>query len=222
MENAGIDLFEAMSTLRAVRRLRTDPVPDDVLRKVLTAATWAPNGGNRQGWRFLAVRNAETKRALRELYLPIWTGYENAHKPAIAKLPEPERTRMEKTYATARHLGEHFHEAPVIVVACVHIPDLAITDAQLDRPSVVGGGSIYPAVQNLMLACRAFGLGATLTTLLCMEEPKVKELLGIPRENWATAAHVPIGYPQGKGHGPLNRKPIEKVTFADRWDNPLF
>jgi nitroreductase len=221
MENAGIDLFEAMSTLRSVRRLRTDPIPDDVLRKVLTAATWAPNGGNRQPWRFVAVRKPETKRALRDLYLPIWTGYENAHKPTIAKLPEPERTRMEKTYATARYLGEHLHEAPVIVVVCVHIADLAITDAQLGRPSVVGGGSIYPAVQNLLLACRAFGLGATLTTLLCLEEPKVKQLLAIP-DDWATAAHVPIGYPQGRGHGPLTRKPIEKVAFGDRWDSPLF
>jgi nitroreductase len=221
MENAGIDLFEAMSTLRSVRRLRSDPVPDDLLRKVLTAATWAPNGGNRQPWRFLVVRNAETKRTLRDLYLPHWTTYENAHRPAVAKLPEPERSRMEKTFATARHLAEHIHEAPVIVVVCVHLPDLAITDAKLGRPSVVGGGSIYPAVQNLLLACRAYGLGATLTTLLCIEEPKVKELLAIP-ENWATAAYLPIGYPQGRGHGPLTRKPIDKVSFLDRWDSPLF
>ena len=221
MENAGIDLFEAMSTLRAVRRLRTDPVPDDVLRKVLTAATWAPNGGNRQPWRFIAIRQGDIKQQLRDLYLPIWTAYENAHRPAVAKLPEPERSRMEKTFATARHLAEHIDEAPVIVVVCVHLPDLAITDAKLGRPSVVGGGSIYPAVQNLLLACRAYGLGATLTTLLCIEEPKVKELLAIP-ENWATAAYVPIGYPQGRGHGPLTRKPIDKVSFLDRWDSPLF
>jgi len=86
MENAGIDLFEAMSTLRSVRRLRSDPVPDDLLRKVLTAATWAPNGGNRQPWRFIVVRNAETKRTLRDLYLPHWTTYENAHRPAVAEL----------------------------------------------------------------------------------------------------------------------------------------
>jgi nitroreductase len=221
MENAGIDLFEAMSTLRSVRRLRKDPVPDDLLRKVLTAATWAPNGGNRQPWRFIVVRDPETKTTLRDLYLPHWTAYENAHRPAIAKLPDAERTRMERMYATARHLAEHIHEAPIIVVVCVHIPDLAITDAKLGRPSVVGGGSIYPAVQNLLLACRAFGLGATLTTLLCLEEPKVRERLGIP-ESWATAAHVPIGYPEGRGHGPLMRKPVNKVAFLDRWDRPLF
>src|SRR5882724_4345828 len=155
MENAGLDLFEAMSTLRSVRRLRPDPIPEDVLKKVLTAATWAPNGGNRQGWRFIVVRDPEKKKALRDLYLP----------------------------------------------------HLAITDAKLGRPSIVGGGSIYPAVHNLMLACRSFGLGATLTTLLCMSEPQVRELLSIPND-YATAAYVPIGYPQGKGFGPLSRKPV--------------
>ncbi|MBI2964227.1 MAG: nitroreductase family protein [Deltaproteobacteria bacterium] len=221
MENAGIDLFEAMSTLSSVRRLRQDPIPDDVLRRILTAATWAPSGGNRQGWRFMVVKDPQTKRRLRDLYLPHWTAYESAHRPTLATLPEPERSRMTRNYDTARHLAERIHEAPVIVVVCVHLPDLAITDAKLDRPSVVGGGSIYPAVQNLLLACRAFGLGATLTTLLCMSEPKVRELLAIPGD-WATAAYVPIGYPEGRGHGPLSRKPVEKVTFRDRWDTPLF
>lgn len=221
MEPAGIDLFEAMSTLRSVRRLRKDPIPDDLLRKILTAATWAPNGGNRQGWRFIAVRDPKTKETLRDLYLPHWTTYENARRPTLAKLPEPARSRMERLYDAARHLAEHIHDAPVIVVVCVHIPDLAITDAKLDRPSVVGGGSIYPAVQNLLLACRAFGLGATLTTLLCFEEAKVRDLLAIP-EGWATAAYVPIGYPEGRGHGPLSRKPVEQVSFRDRWDTPLF
>src|SRR5689334_24916213 len=124
--------------------------------------------------------------------MPIWTAYENAHRPGVASLPEPERTKVGKMYDSARHLGEHYHEAPVIIVVCVRLADLAITDAKLSRPSVVGGGSIYPAVQNLMLACRANGLGATLTTLLCAEEPKVKELFGIP-DDYATAAFVPIG-----------------------------
>jgi nitroreductase len=220
-QKAGIDLFEAMSTLRAVRRLRSDPIPDDLLRRVLTAATWAPSGGNRQPWRFIAVRDGDRKKILRDLYLPHWTAYEDALRPTLEKLAEPERSRMQRTYDTARHLAEHIHEAPVIVVVCVHIPELAITDAKLGRPSVVGGASIYPAVQNLMLACRALGLGATLTTLLCLEEAKVRELLAIP-ENWATAAHVPIGYPTGKGHGPLTRKPIEKVSYLDRWDQPLW
>ena len=216
-----MDLFEAMSTLRAVRKLKPDPVPDDLLKKVLTAATWAPNGGNRQGWHFIVVKDPDKKKTMRDLYLPIWTAYENGHRPSVQKLPEPERTKVGRMYDNARWLGEHFHEAPVIIVVCVHPADLAITDAKLDRPSVVGGGSIYPAVQNLMLAARAHGLGTTLTTLLCGVEPKVRELLSIPND-WITAAHIPIGYPQGKGFGPLNRKPIGEVTSLDGFGKPLF
>src|SRR5438270_12045006 len=201
---AEISLFEALRTCRTVRRLRPDPVPDELLRKILTAATWAPSGGNRQPWRFLVVRDAERKRQLRELYLPLWRTFSQAYTAHLSGLPAEARARQERMVGSADHLAEHFHEAPVIVVVCVHIPELAITDAGLDRPSVVGGASIYPAVQNLMLACRAFGLGATLTTLLCLEEPKIRDLLAIP-ENWATAAYVPIGYPTGKGYGPLTR-----------------
>src|SRR2546422_11603457 len=111
MENAGIDLFEAMSTLRAVRRLRTDPVPDDVLRKVLTAATWAPNGGNRQPWRVIAIRKADNKQQPRDLYLPIWTTYGKAHKPAIAQPARPQRSRMEKNYGPGRPPREDPPEA---------------------------------------------------------------------------------------------------------------
>ena len=97
---------------------------------------------------------------------------------------------------------------------------MAITDAKLDRVSVVGGGSIYPSVQNAMLACVAEGLGCTLTTLHCLREDEVKKLLGIP-DGWATAALVPIGYPVGKGHGPITRQPPAQLayrnTFGTSW-----
>jgi nitroreductase len=97
---------------------------------------------------------------------------------------------------------------------------MAITDAKLARPSVVGGASVYPAVQNLLLACRAEGLGCVLTTLLCQVEPEVRELLAIP-DPWYTAAAVPIGYPLGKGHGPLSRKPVAKMVFGDQWGEAI-
>ena len=93
---------------------------------------------------------------------------------------------------------------------------MAITDANLDRPSVVGGGSVYTAVANVMLACRAEGLGCVLTTLLCLREKEVKALLGIPDE-WGTCAHIPIGYPVLKGHGPITRRPLGKLTYRDQW-----
>jgi nitroreductase len=218
---ADVELFEAMRTCRTVRRLRSDPIPDELLRKVLTAATWAPSGGNRQPWRFLVVRDTGGKRRLKELYLPLWKGFAEAYAArAMAGSPES-RARTERMLRAADHLAEHFDEAPVIVVVCVHMSELAITDAGLDRPPVVGGASIYPAVQNLILACRGVGLGAALTTLLCMKEPEVRELLAIPK-GWATCAHLPIGFPSGKGHGPVVRRPVEAVTFLDRWDQPLF
>lgn len=221
MEHAGIDLFEAMSTLQASRRLRPDPVPKALLHKVLTAATWAPSGGNRQPWRFIAVEDKALKTKFKDMYLPHWRGYETAGRPAAEALEEPARSRALRMYDSARHLAEHFDEAPVIVVVCVHLPSLAITDLKLDRPPVVGGASIYPAVQNLMLACRAVGLGATLTTLLCRNEPEIKQMLAMP-DDFGTAAFIPIGYPTGKGYGRISRKPVEDVSFGDRWGKKLF
>jgi nitroreductase len=109
----------------------------------------------------------------------------------------------------------------VIAAFCFHPERLTITDAQLGRPSVVGGASLYPAVQNLLLACRAEGLGCVLTTLLCAREKEVRALLEIP-EPWATCAFVPIGWPVGGGHGPLTRRPVEQAVFADRFGDPLF
>jgi len=216
-----MDLLEAMRTCRTVRRLRPDPVPDELLRRVLTAATWAPSGGNRQPWRFVVVRDQALKTRLKELYLPLWQTFSEAYASRLRAVAPASRAGTERMLRSADHLARHFDEAPVIVVVCVHVPDLAITDAGLDRPPVVGGASIYPAVQNLMLACRDAGLGAALTTLLCMKEPEVRTLLGIP-DGWATCAHLPLGYPAGRGHGPLERKPVERVAFLDHWDRPLF
>lgn len=216
-----IGLFEAMSTCRTLRRLRPDPIPDDLLRKVLTAATWAPSGGNRQPWRFVVVGDRERKKRLRDLYQPAWREFSKPYRARLAALPETARAQVERRIGSGDHLASHFDDVPVIVVVCVRIADLAITDAGLDRPSVVGGASIYPAVQNLLLACRGVGLGAALTTILCRHEAEVKQLLGIP-DGWATCAHVPVGYPAGAGHGPVSRAPVEETTYRDRWGEPLF
>jgi nitroreductase len=214
---AEIDLFEAMRTCRTIRRLRPDPVPDDLLRRVLTAATWAPSGGNRQPWRFVVVRDAGRKKALKDLYLPLWERFSAAYAARFTT----DSAAARRMLGAADHLARHLDEAPLIVVVCAQMAELAITDAGLDRPPVVGGASIYPAVQNLMLACRGVGLGAALTTLLCMKEPEVCALLGIPY-GWATCAHLAVGFPEGRGHGPLARKPVEAVVFLDGWDRPLW
>jgi nitroreductase len=117
------------------------------------------------------------------------------------------------------YLATHFADSPIILVFCFNPEEMAITDAKLDRVSVVGGASIYPAVENLLLACRTEGLGCTLTTLLCAHEPQVRELLAIPQP-WGTAAAIPIGYPIHRGHGPISRRPVAELTFTDSWGIP--
>ncbi len=218
---AGVDLYEAASTTRAVRRLRPDPIPEDVLRRVLRAATWAPSGGNLQPWHVIAVRDPVRKQKLAELYRGLWSDYAAQRRTLIGPLPDAMRAPAERALEAGDYLAEHMGEAPVINVFCFHPERLHITDAHLGRPSVVGGASLYPAVQNLLLACRAEGLGCVLTTLLCSREKEVRELLEIP-EPWATAAFVPIGWPVGGGHGPLTRRPLEQVVFGDRFGEALF
>lgn len=215
-----IGLYEAMSTTRAVRRLRPDPVPEPVLRRVIAAATWAPTGGNTQPWRIVAVRDAQTRRRLQELYVGPWQDYSAQHRAGLEGAPAEVVAKQERMLDAADHLARHLHEAPVILVFCFDPRRMAITDAGLDRPSVVGGGSVYPAVQNVLLACRAEGLGCTLTTLLCTCEAEVKALLSIP-EPWGTCAFVPIGWPASKGHGPLSRRPVAKMAYADAWGTEL-
>lgn len=218
---AGHDLYEMMSTLRAVRRLRPDPIPADVLERVLQAACWAPTGGNLQPWRIIVVRSDEGRRALADLYGPEWHTYTEFGRRRLEKqvASDEVRARTERTYAAGDYLADHLAEAPAILLFVADPAQMAITDKNLDRISMVGGGSVYTAVQNAMLACRAEGLGCTLTTLHCIREPEVKEALGIPHD-WATLAMVPIGYPVGQGHGSITRRPPSELCFADTFGTP--
>jgi len=211
-----MDIYDAMSTLRAVRRLKPDPLPEGVLHRILQAAAWAPSGGNVQPWRVVVVRETEKRRAVGDLYRPQWAKYSAGARSNLAQLSGEVLAKQERMLAAADYLGEHMGDAPAILVFCFNPDHMAITDADLGRPSVVGGGSVYPAVENAMLACRAEGVGCTLTTLLCFCEEEVKALLDIP-EGWYTCAFLPIGYPQLRGHGPISRRPVEKLAFADSW-----
>lgn len=205
-----LDVYEAMSTLRAVRRLKPDPVPSDVLGRVLQAAAWAPTGGNVQPFRIVAVEAAPAKAEIGALYKEEWAKYTAAMRGA------EKGTAPEKMLRAGDYLANHMAETPAILIFCFNANHMAITDANLDRPSVVGGGSVYTAVQNVMLACRTEGLGCVLTTLLCFREKEIKTLLDIP-DPWGTCAHIPIGYPVLKGHGPITRRPINKLVYSDRW-----
>ncbi len=214
-----IDLFEAMSTLRAVRRLRPDPIPDDVLERVLQAACWAPTGGNTQPWKVIVITDPDTKAGLQAVYQPEWESYSAASKKRYAaKTGEVPATTL-RIFDAGDYLAEHLHEAPAILMFCANPEMMAITDAGLDRVSLIGGASVYPAVQNAMLACVAEGLGCTLTTLHCFREPEVKALLGVP-DSWATAAMIPIGYPVGGGHGPITRKGPGIMAASETFDQP--
>lgn len=212
------DLYEAMSTLRAVRKLRPDPIPDDVLERVLQAACWAPTGGNQQPWRVVVVTDPERKSTLQAIYRPEWQRYAVRYLERVASLPPDEFAKSERTIAAGNHLADHLHEAPAILMFCADPTAMAITDAKLDRVSMVGGGSVYPAVQNAMLACVAEGLGCTLTTLHCLHEADVRAALDIP-EGWATVAMVPIGYPVGRGHGPITRRPPATLAYRETFGN---
>jgi len=213
------DLYDMMSTQRAIRRLRPDPIPDDVLARIMQAAAWAPSGGNQQPWRMVMVAAPAPKARLGELYAKRWARFADIYRQRFAAAPPEERARHERTIAAGDHLAAHFGDCPVVAIACFNPDLMAITDARQDRVSVVGGGSVYPAVQNFLLACRAEGVGSVLTTLLCQDEAAVKALLEIP-DDWYTAAALPMGYPVGGGYGPISRQPVEALFYRDGWDTP--
>ena len=208
------DIYEMISTLRAVRRLKADPIPRDVLETVLQAACWAPTGGNMQPWRVIVVSSPDRKKALADIYRPAWYKYAKGYDARLNALPAEEREKGQRARSAGDYLADHLHEAPAILMFVADPKQMAITDAKLDRISMVGGGSVYTAVQNAMLAARTEGLGCTLTTLHCLEEDKVKKALDIPND-WATLALVPLGYPVGSGHGSITRQSPEVLAFDD-------
>lgn len=213
-------LYELMSTQRAVRRLRPDPVPDEVLDRVVQAACWAPTGGNGQPWRIVAVRSPDRKRRLADLYAPEWHRYAERYAAKLDRIPEGRRRESaRRTLDAGTFLADHLHEAPVVLVFLADPARMTITDADLGRVSLVGGGSVYPAIQNALLACRAEGLGGVLTTLHCAHEAAVREIVEAP-EQWAVAGVVPIGWPVGGGHGPITRRPPSEMVFDDVFGTP--
>jgi nitroreductase len=216
-----VDLYEVMRCAPTTRRFGTDPVPGETLRRVLENARFAPSGGNRQGWRVVAVQDAGTRRALRDFYQPHWRAYmEHTGGAAMLADPDPPDARRARMVRRADEFASRMHEVPLHLVVCVRLADLAITDTGLDRPSIVGGASVYPFVQNILLGLRAEGLGAAMTTLLVPAEPEVKQLLEIPDEV-VLAAYVLVGPRDEEWPKRLARKPVEEFAFAERYGEPL-
>ena len=213
------DLYEVMRCAPTTRRFTTQPVPRESLARVFDNARFAPSGGNRQGWRVIVVTSRDTRRRLRELYEQPWNDYmvKTGGRAALdageaGDLP-PGRLRM---LQAADEFARTFDEVPVHLVVCVELGVLAITDGELERPSIVGGASVYPFVQDVLLGLRAEGLGAAFTTLLVPAEAQVRELLSIP-EGVALAGHISVGYRADPWPRKLRRNPVSEFTFGERY-----
>lgn len=202
------DLFDIIATTRSMRRLKPDPVPPALIRKVLEAGVSAPSGGNMQRWRFIVVRDPEVKRSVGACYKRAWDEIVapryRAGQPAPGQSPE----QFARLLNAAQYLADHIHEAPVWIIPCL----------EGAAPTRTAGSSIYPAVQNILLAARALGLGATLTTLYLNFEKEAEAALGLPPDMHSYAL-LPIGYPMGR-FGPVRRVPLSEVVYEDLWGRP--
>ena len=220
-----IGLFEAIYSARSLRRLKPDPVPEALITKILDAAIRAPSGGNAQNWAFVVVRDPEQRRKLGAIYRQASDIAEAiyAARGRPAHLTERQFARL---MTAGAHLWQHMAEAPVLLLPCgarpslppreALPPDIAIRwEDEVAYADRIRGASIYPAVQNIILTCRALGLGTVITTNHIRCEAEVKEVLGIP-EDVATFALMPIGWPLDR-FGPLTRRPLAEVAHADRW-----
>ena len=224
-----MELYDAMRTTPATREFTGEPVPDEVVHRILDNARFAPSGGNRQGWRVIVVRDPAVRRAVRDAYGLGWREY-MAHVrvgqvpfapleqgswsgPAV-DLEEARRTEAPNPFA------DHLDTVPVLLMVWVELAALATVDNGLGRQSIAGGGSVYPFCHNVLLAARNEGLGGVMTTVLAREEQAMRELVGAPADH-ALAALVALGHP-AKQVSKLRRRAVEEFTTVDRFDGPPF
>ena len=204
-----VGLLEGLTTTRAIRRIRPDPVPDAELAAIMFAASRAPSGSNRQPFRFLILRDgpraAAAKAVLGRSFREEWATKRAADGYGGGD-PDAPRARLERAM---QHFVDHFENVPVVVLACL---------ARYRSPNPYEGNSVYPACQNLLLAARARGLGGVMTMWHAPVEAELRRLLAIPDEV-ALSATIPLGYPVGS-HGPVRRRPLRELVFDDGWGQP--
>lgn len=205
-----VDLYEGLLTTRSIRRFTDRPVSDEDLAAILFAASRAPNGSNRNAFRFLVLRDGpvatEAKSLLGGAFRDTWAGMQRSGQYArLATFDES--TPAGRAGKAMQQFVDRFEEIPVVILPCL---------LRYRPPDPTEGASIYPACQNLLLAARARGLGGVLTMWHGSVEAELRTLLGIP-EGAAIAATIPIGHPEGS-HGPVRRRPLTEVVYEDRWE----
>lgn len=207
-----MDVYEALYTTRAMRRVKPDPIPTDVQQRILDAAVRAPSGGNTQNWRFLVVDDLEVRNGLGPIYrrclAMLWeTIYKDRIAAAVAAPDDPESKQMLSIQRSAQHLADHFEVYPMLLFSFV----------QFDPT----GGSIHPATWSAMLAARAEGVGSSMTSVFMFRLDEVLEILGVPKaQGWIFSSCVTFGYPTGRW-GVAPRRPVHEVSYRNRWGTPV-
>ena len=217
-----METLEAMRTTFAARAFTSEQISDQTLRKILGNARFAPSGGNRQGWRVLVIKDSAIREQMRALMTPTVAAYK-----AQAKAGETPFNTIVPTQVSDAEIAntsprfpmiDELTTVPALLVVCVDLSLVTSFDRDLDRVGVISGASIYPFVQNILLAARNEGLGGVLTTFLAHSEPAARELLDLP-EGIAIAAMVAIGKPE-RQLTRLRRNPVDDFTWVDRWHGP--
>jgi nitroreductase len=219
-----MELYEVMRTTFSARDFTADPVPDEVLAKILDHARFAPSGGNRQGWKVIVVREQATKDELARLSGIAAKRYAaqaaNGESPwNTIDPPRVDAATIERTAPPAR-LMEPLRKAPVVLVICVDLKVVASIDQDLKRIGVVSGASIYPFAWNILMGARQEGFGGTITTLAIAQEPAIQKLLGLPA-HVAVSAVMPLGRP-AKRLTKLTRRPVSDFAMRERWGGTPF
>ncbi|MFB7584082.1 MULTISPECIES: nitroreductase family protein [Streptomyces] len=226
-------LFDIMSTMRAMRRIKPDPVPEGLVERLVEAATWGPSGGNMQRFEYVVVTDRDVMARL----APLWKRCVDAYLATTGALaPEGMDTAAYgRMVAAIEYQRDHFADTPVLVIPCYQFPAPRVTEeGYLASAQVLGqvatqrmmdtqerfmalaeGSCVYPGVQNLLLAARGLGLAANITIWHLMLEEEWKQALGIP-EDMRTFAAIPVGWPMGN-FGPVRRRPVSEVVHRDRW-----
>lgn len=214
-----MELYKVMRTTSAARQFTDDPLPDEILYTILDNARFAPSGGNRQGTRILIIRDRGTRQALVDLTIPGARRYVAQRQAGENPWNTINPSRVSDEEIAATKVPDSFTapllQAAVVLVMCVDLRVVAALDKELDRVGIVGGASVYPLVWNILLAARNEGFGGTITTMAVAEEPRMRELLGIP-EPYAIACVVPLGKP---AHQPrkLSRREVAELTRLEHW-----